>query len=180
MIKRHWVQRYSELPAEDRLLSVLQSWDTAAKGGPDNDWSVCTTWQQTRDRQWYLVHTWRGRLNYPDLKLKVIQLAREWNARQVLIEEAGTAIGLVQELRYEIAGLTGVKPERDKIARMSMASAIFEAGQVHFPVRASWLPELEAELFAFPGSPHDDQVDSISQALLHGAKSGIWIWEMLS
>jgi phage terminase large subunit-like protein len=34
------------------------------------------------------------------------------------------------------------------------------------PERASWLPDLEAELFSFPGSRHDDQCDSISQALL--------------
>jgi hypothetical protein len=32
---------------------------------------------------------------------------------------------------------------------------------------APWLAELEAELFAFPHGPHDDQVDSISQALGH-------------
>ena len=31
----------------------------------------------------------------------------------------------------------------------------------------SWLAELEAELFAFPHGRHDDQVDSISQALGH-------------
>jgi hypothetical protein len=34
------------------------------------------------------------------------------------------------------------------------------------PERATWLPDLEAELFVFPGSRHDDQCDSISQALL--------------
>ena len=27
------------------------------------------------------------------------------------------------------------------------------------------LPDLETELFSFPGARHDDQVDSISQAL---------------
>jgi phage terminase large subunit-like protein len=32
---------------------------------------------------------------------------------------------------------------------------------------APWLPILEAELFSFPGGRHDDQVDSISQALAH-------------
>ncbi|MCB1392872.1 hypothetical protein [Nitrobacter sp.] len=31
----------------------------------------------------------------------------------------------------------------------------------------SVLPELEAELFTFPQSRHDDQVDSITQALAH-------------
>jgi hypothetical protein len=33
------------------------------------------------------------------------------------------------------------------------------------PETADWLPDLEAELFAFPGGRHDDQCDSISQAL---------------
>jgi hypothetical protein len=45
---------------------------------------------------------------------------------------------------------------------------------VFFPERAPWLPELEAELFAFPGSRHDDQVDSISQALNVEDPSLIW------
>ena len=178
MIKRHWVQRYGELPPEDRRLSVLQSWDTAAKGGPDNDWSVCTTWLQTSDRQWYLLDVWRGRVDYPGLKAKVEAMAKQWQARQVLIEESGTAIGLIQELRFVVAGVTAIKPERDKVTRMSLASARFEAEQIHFPTRASWLPELEAELFAFPGSSHDDQVDSISQAILHG-ESGLWVWAKL-
>jgi hypothetical protein len=45
------------------------------------------------------------------------------------------------------------------------AQAAFYAGSVHFPENAPWLDELLAELFAFPGVKHDDQVDSISQAL---------------
>jgi hypothetical protein len=48
---------------------------------------------------------------------------------------------------------------------MSIQSAKFESGQVFFPNRAPWLADLEAELFAFPIGRHDDQVDSISQAL---------------
>jgi hypothetical protein len=57
---------------------------------------------------------------------------------------------------------------------MSIASAIFEAGQVHFPERASLLAALEAELFSFPGSHHDDQVDPISQVLNHAKLSALW------
>jgi hypothetical protein len=36
---------------------------------------------------------------------------------------------------------------------------------VYFPEEAPWLGELMAELLGFPGVRHDDQVDSISQAL---------------
>src|SRR5690349_3102852 len=179
MIKRHWIQRYSELPPENRRLTILQSRDTATKGVPDNDWSVCTTWMKTRDRQWYLLDVWRARVDYPSLKVKVAELARRWEARQVLIEESGTAIGLLQELKFIVPGVTAIKTDRDKVTRMSLASATFEAGQVHLPTRAAWLAELEAELFAFPGSSHDDQVDSISQAILHGS-SGLAVWLKLA
>ncbi|MCG3777288.1 MAG: hypothetical protein JW395_4166 [Nitrospira sp.] len=61
-----------------------------------------------------------------------------------------------------------VKPipiDRDKIGRLYVQQAKFEAGLVHFPRGARFLPELEAELLAFPQARTDDQVDSISQAL---------------
>src|SRR5208337_4869768 len=81
-------------------------------------------------------------------------------------EDAGAGTSLVQELKSKISGIIAVKPSGDKTSRMAVASAKFEAGQVLLPERASWLPDLEAELFAFPGSRHDDQCDSISQALI--------------
>ena len=174
MVKRHWICRYRELPPPDRGHVIVQSWDTAAKGGPDNDWSVCTTWLQTRDMQWYLIDVWRRRVDYPTLKAAVEEQARLWKADSILIEESGTAIALIEEIRFLVYGAIAIRPDRDKASRMSVASGVMEARQVHFPERAPWLAELEAELFAFPGGRHDDQVDSISQALLHGKSVSIW------
>jgi predicted phage terminase large subunit-like protein len=154
-------------------LMTLQSWDTASKGGPDNDWSVCTTWIVTRNKLWYLIDVWRQRVDYPALKASVQTLAMRWNARRVLVEDAGAGTSLVQELRGWVSGIVAVKPEGDKASRMAVASAKFEAAQVLLPERASWLPDLEAELFVFPGSRHDDQCDSISQALLD--KNNSWM-----
>jgi terminase large subunit-like protein len=65
----------------------------------------------------------------------------------------------------EVNGILAVKPDRDKTSRMSVVSAKFESGLVFFPERALWLADFEAELFAFPGGRHDDQCDSVSQAL---------------
>jgi predicted phage terminase large subunit-like protein len=166
MIKRHWIMRYKELPLRSEWLQIFQSWDTANKGGPENDWSVCTTWLLARGKRWYLVDVWRGRVDYPALKTQVQSQARSWKARRVLVEDAGAGISLVQELRSKVPGIIAVKPEKDKVTRMAVASAKFEAGQVLLPERAHWLADLEAELFVFPGSRHDDQCDSISQALL--------------
>ena len=184
MVKRHWIVRYSELPPVSDHLMTLQSWDTASKGGPDNDWSVCTTWIETRKKLWYLIDVWRQRVDYPALKASVQTLAKKWNARRVLVEDAGAGTSLVQELRGWVPGIVAVKTEGDKASRMAVASAKFEAGQVLLPERAPWLPDLEAELFVFPGSRHDDQCDSISQALLDKNNSFMaWLspedWEVL-
>ena len=184
MVKRHWIKRYSELPPASERLFTLQSWDTASKGGPDNDWSVCTTWIVSRKKLWYLVDVWRQRVDYPTLKASVQTLAKKWAARRVLVEDAGAGTSLVQELRGRVSGIIAVKPNGDKVSRMAVASAKFEAGQVLLPERASWLPDLEAELFVFPGSRHDDQCDSISQALLDKNNSFmLWLspedWEVL-
>lgn len=165
MIKREWVHRYRALPAEADRLYVLQSWDTASKGGPQNDWSVCTTWVVTRKKQYYLIDVYRRRVDYPALKSDVRNLAKNHKAQRVLVEDSSAGTSLVQELRNEISGIIAVKPLGDKEARMATESSKIEAGQVFLPERAPWLAELEAELFAFPGSKHDDQVDSISQAL---------------
>jgi predicted phage terminase large subunit-like protein len=165
MIKRHWLKRYVELPLQRERCLILQSWDTASKGGPENDFSVCTTWFITRDRRWYLIDVWRKRVDYPELKAAVCTLASRHAANRVLVEDAGTGISLVQELLGEVNGILAVKPDRDKITRMSVVSAKFESGLVFLPERAPWLADLEAELFAFPGSRHDDQCDSVSQAL---------------
>ena len=63
MIKRIWIQRYGELPPQHERYLILQSWDTANKGGPENDFSVSTTWFVTRDRRWYLLDVWRKRVD---------------------------------------------------------------------------------------------------------------------
>ena len=145
----------------------MQSWDTASKGGPDNDWSVCTTWIVTRKpRDYYLIDVWRQRVDYPALKANVQILARKFQARRILIEEAGAGIALIQEIKSKLSGVIAIKPQHDKASRMSVASSKIEAGEVVLPYDAPWLPDLEAELFAFPGARHDDQCDSISQALI--------------
>ena len=121
----------------------------------------------TRERLWYLADVWRGRVDYPTLKERVQRLAERWKPRHVLVEDAGTGTSLVQELRGKVTGIIAVKPEGDKRSRMAVASAKFREGLVLLPEHAPWLNDLEDELFAFPASRHDDQCDSISQALLY-------------
>ena len=94
----------------------MQSWDTASKGGPNNDWSVCTTWIMTRKKKWYLIDVWRQRVDYPTLKANVLALAKQFRARRILVEDTGAGVGLVQELKSHVAGIIAVKPEETRQA----------------------------------------------------------------
>jgi predicted phage terminase large subunit-like protein len=164
IIKRIWLRRYDQLPHG----LIFQSWDVANKQGEDNDYTVCTTWL-VHDKRYYLIDVLRGRFDFPTLRKKVSEHAKLHKASRVLIEDAGFGTALIQELKAAGAGFSviAVKPEYDKKIRMMIQATKFENGQVFFPDKAPWLRDLEDEVFAFPNSRHDDQVDSISQALAH-------------
>ena len=165
MIRREWLSYYDVLPERSYRTKVIQSWDTAAKVGSQNDWSVCTTWLLV-DKHFYLMDVTRGRYEYPQLRAKAIALAQRYDPLKILVEDASTGIALAQELKQ--SGIYTVKPvpiERDKQGRLFVHQAKFEGGLVFFPRRAPFLAELETELLTFPQGKHDDQVDSLSQAL---------------
>jgi predicted phage terminase large subunit-like protein len=166
LIKWTWFRFYANPPAHGHDGRVIQSWDTASKAGELNDYSACTTWLMKGD-DYYLLNVLRERLEYPQLKKRVVEMAKRFSAHSVLIEDKGSGTQLIQDLRYEKTGVRpiAIKPEADKVTRMSNQSAKIEAGQVILPETAPWLDEFKAEILAFPGGRFDDQVDSLSQFL---------------
>ncbi len=171
MIKRAWLRYYDKLPEHTHYTRVIQSWDTAAKDGAQNDWSVCTTWL-VADEQFYLLDLTRGRYEYPQLRDTALALAKRFKPDEILIEDASTGIALAQELKQSHHYYVNPIPvDRDKIGRLYVQEAKFAAGRVHFPRGAAFLAELEAELLTFPQARTDDQVDSISQALAYDSNS---------
>lgn len=166
IFKADQVRRYETAPALDAGDTIIQSWDTASKGGPANDWSVCTTWL-IRKNHYFLIDLRRGKFEYPALRAAAIEEAGRYQPRVVLVEDAGVGIGLVADLKEAGIDAIGCRPEIGKFERASIQSAKFESGRVLLPISARWLPELETELFAFPVGKHDDQVDSITQALTY-------------
>lgn len=166
MLKRQWLRYYDTLPERTYRTKVIQSWDCAAKEGAQNSWSVCTTWLIVDKTDYYLLDVTRGRYEYPRLRQAALALAERYNPTAIVIEEASTGIALGQDLKE--MGRYRVRPvpvDRDKVTRLYVQAAKFEAGHVHFPRNAPFLADLEAELLTFPQGKHDDQVDSITQAL---------------
>ena len=61
--------------------------------------------------------------------------------------------------------------KRDKQARIAVQAAKFENGLVYLPERAARLSRPRARALLFPpNSRHDDQIDSVSQALADAAR----------
>ncbi|MEQ9015744.1 MAG: phage terminase large subunit [Marinovum algicola] len=168
LVRRSWLGAYDIPPAPGPGVRIVQSWDIATTASDTADWSVCTTWAIV-GRSYSLLDVWRDRLEFPDLRRRVVALQQAHGASTVLIEDAGLGKGLVQDLRAD--GPRGfpkpiaIKPTGDKLTRLEAASAIFEEGRVLLPRDAPWLGTFLDELFGFPNARHDDQVDSVSQFL---------------
>jgi predicted phage terminase large subunit-like protein len=168
LIKREWIKWYETAPSRDIGRRVVQSWDVASTTAETRDWSVCTTWLIIK-RSYYLLDVWRGRLEFPQLRRKLIALARDHRPIRILVEKAGPGLHLIQELRTNrepgVPLPIGITPEGDKLVRMEAQCARFEAEQVYLPKEAPWLSDFLHEILAFPNARYDDQIDSVSQFL---------------
>jgi len=166
VVRWGWFRRYAAPPGANTM-TIHQSWDTASKAEEHHDFSVCTTWGTIGD-DIYLLDVDRARRDFPSLKRRIVELARQWKTRTILIEDKGAGTSLIQQLRTEHHGIpypTAFLPKDDKLTRLHAQSARIEAGHVFLPERAAWLEELRIEIASFPQGRHDDQVDSISQFL---------------
>jgi predicted phage terminase large subunit-like protein len=165
MIKEHWFKTYTPQSCPEAFGYILQSWDTANKPGELSNFSVCTTWGII-GQHLYLLHVYRKRADYPELKRAVREQADAFQANVILIEDRASGTQLLQELVHEgVYGAQPYKPTMDKIMRLHSVSSTVENGFVHLPDNAEWLATYLHELVTFPKGKYDDQADSTSQAL---------------
>jgi predicted phage terminase large subunit-like protein len=164
IFKRDWWQRFSR-SLTVRFDQVVQSWDTAFKRGTENDFSVCTTWGVT-GHGYYLLHLWRQRVEFPELKRALASLEEQWEPHAILVEDKASGQSLIQELQLSTAlPLIPVKVDSDKQTRAQAVTPLIEAGKVFLPESAPWLVDFIEEMARFPNGVHDDVVDATTQAL---------------
>jgi len=173
LVQRAWFQRYKVVPEKGSGSQIVQSWDTASKEGPLNDWSVCVT-ALVRGRRVYVIDVFRAQLTFPALRRKVEELANRYRTNVLLIEDASSGAQLIQQLRVDAP--QGVplpiarKADGDKITRFSAQTVRIENGELQLPEEAPWLDGFERELLGFPNTRHDDQVDALTQLLAWSAR----------
>lgn len=164
--REHWIKRYDQPPTKAQTEAIIQSWDTAYEGDETNAWSVCTTWAKGPNG-FHLLDVWRGRPAFPDLVKAVYAQKAKWNARMVIVENKASGISLIETIRQleRQKWLVPISPEKSKVERAEQQAVKFEQGKIWLPNSAPWLAAYEAELFSFPHTKHDDQVDSTVQLL---------------
>ncbi len=165
LVKAEWFKTYTAADPPAKFEMVLQSWDTANKPTELSDYSACTTWG-IKEKHVYLLHVFRKRLGYPELKRAVREQAEAFGPQTILIEDKASGTQLIQELVSD--GMHAIKkyePTMDKIMRMNSVTSTIENGFIHLPDKAAWLGEYLHELTTFPKGKYDDQADSTSQAL---------------
>jgi predicted phage terminase large subunit-like protein len=132
------------------------------------DYSACVV-LHGRGETVYVRDIFRGQLDFPDLRRKVIEMYWHWRGATsncaMIVEYKGSGTSLLQDLRQNGIYAIGVAPDGDKIIRMNDQTMHIEAGSVFLPRHAPWLGEFRREVLAFPNSRYNDQVDALSQAL---------------
>lgn len=165
------IVRFSEietckiLPQRNDCAPVIQSWDPAFTANPNSDYSVCTTWGFYQQK-WYLLDVLREKLDFPDLKRRVVAMRNQWKADKVIIESDGSGRAVISQLKDDghKSWLKGTKAGvKNKEQRLVDQSDKLISGDFVLHSNASWFYELRREFLAFPNGNHDDQVDSISQ-----------------
>ncbi len=190
LIKRSW---FRILPADEplpRLVFVLQSYDTAFTEKTTGDPTAHTCWglfNHKQGKKVVLLDAWSEHLGYPDLRKRIAEDYRavygekDKKVDAVLIEEKGSGISLVQDLRRANIPIRTYNPGRaDKVARLHAVAPLLEGGLVYLPEskkRAggfpTWTDQFVAQLLSFPNGEHDDYVDTMTQALLFFRDSGM-------
>ena len=181
IIKRAWWRFYDDLPLP--FDKVLWSWDATFKEAATSDFVVGQVWG-LKGIDLYLIDQWRDRADFVKTVAAVRSLRKTWRTMKglladeqavcrTLIEDTANGPAIISTLRHEISGLIGVRVKGSKQARLQAIVPLIEAGQVYLPNGKSFSQELIEEAAQFPNGAHDDQLDAMSQALVH-LQPGTW------
>lgn len=180
IIKRDWWQIWED-DSPPYCDYTLMSWDTAFEKSNRADYSACTLWgvfekpddSGVNQTNIILLNAFRDRLEFPELKRKVLEQYKDWEPDSMIIEKKASGAPLIYELRSMGIPVQEFTPTRgnDKISRLNAVSDLFASGRVWAP-NTQWAEEVIDEVASFPSGEHDDYVDAVSLALSRFRKGG--------
>lgn len=161
IIKRGWFRYYNELP---KMVYSLISVDATFKDGDNSDYVAIQVWGK-RNKDFYLIDRIKDRMDFPTT-LQAIRntKAKYQSTNAILIEDKANGSAIISMLQRELNGVIAINPEGGKVARVNAISPLLESGNVYLPQK-EWVNDFIEECVSFPNGKHDDDVDSMSQAL---------------
>lgn len=145
----------------------LQSWDCAFKDAKDNDFVAGQVWGRVGANK-YLLHYFKERVDIVGTMNSISLISEMWPRTMLkLVEDKANGPAVMQLLRNKIPGLVGVEPEGGKLARAHAVVPQIESGNVFVPhpLLYQWVDSFVTNCAGFPNVAHDDDVDSMTQAL---------------
>jgi predicted phage terminase large subunit-like protein len=159
IIKIKNLQLFEEIKFDKYYFSI----DTASSLNIMADYTVILIFA-FNDINFYLLDIIRDKFEYTKLKEKIFQLIKKWNPVEILIENKGIGISLIQEIGKN-NNIKAINPKISKEARLYQVLHFIEQKRVFVSKLLSKNEDLIEELRKFPKTKHDDQVDAIVQGL---------------
>lgn len=182
MFRGEWIQHYRTIFSGEDKIYVLgeetvadercrkfHTVDLAWSLEEGADYTVISSWALTPHKHLLLLDMIRGHFEGPDIVPKLRQAYTKFGG-VLIVERATRQMSIIQEAVRTGLPVREVKAEKDKVARALPATARMEQGRIWFPpATTAWFRDIEEELLAFPAGRHDDFVDTLAYAVLHGA-----------
>jgi predicted phage terminase large subunit-like protein len=185
IVSRDWFKLWPAGKPLPKLEYVIQSYDCAYTEKTINDPTASITFGVFKPQDGgmcvLVIDAWQDRLQYPDLKPKVIDeyeivFGEGKTAKKVdlvLVEDKAAGIVLIQDLQRAHIPVRAYNPGRaDKVQRLSIVANIVKAGRVYVPESSNragyvrdWAEAMVTQICSFPNVDHDDFCDAFSQAL---------------
>jgi predicted phage terminase large subunit-like protein len=146
----------------------IQSWDCTFKDKSTSDYVAGQVWARD-NADFYLLDRHHERMGIVETMRAIQSLTARWpEATAKLVEDKANGTAVIEMLQKKIPGMVAVNPQGGKEVRAQAVAPFLESGNVYVPhpLWKAWTDEVLDELEAFPNGAHDDDVDSMSQALV--------------
>jgi len=178
IIKRDWIRWWTK-DDPPKIDFIVQAFDTALTTKARSDFSVCHTWgvwenEEDGTQNVILLNKVKGKYEFPELKQMAHEQYKDWDPDSVIVEAKASGQPLIDEMRRSGIFVQDFSPGKgqDKIARLNAVADMFASGHVWFPENA-WAAATVEEILAFPAGEHDDEVDTMTLALMRIRKGGL-------
>jgi predicted phage terminase large subunit-like protein len=170
VFRKEWLRFWDAVTLPQTYDYTMLSVDTTFRAGRSNDYCCGQVWGVV-GANCYLLDQFRKRMGFDDTLAEILAMHdRHPGLRATVIEAQATGLAVAEALKARVPGVVTVSHQGEsKESRAEAVTPRFAAGQVYLPHphTARWVERFFLpELLGFPVARHDDQVDTMTQALI--------------